>query len=446
MFQRLILSLLFLTGIPAAACAENGNTDFPEPVVFQLIDATPQFGEPLQFSLSNLQPGQEIELRLKLTDARQQLWQNSLSTQADDAGEVNFHYDQDGVLDERAARFTWGLKGHERFYTDADATGELSAWSDDNQLTAIEFRWLSPASSSEIAIETVSSSLAARLYVPTTHSDERLSTIVVLGGSGGGYQHERASLLAAQGYAVLDLAYFGTEPLPDELQLIPLEYLQSAIDELETDPRLDLSSLVVMGKSRGAELALLWASMDARIKGVIAESPSSRVWSGSGMSGFFNSAWSFQGEPIAFQRGKALPALRWLSASVTGKKQIDQSAYMLSAFDKRDSHMAIIPVEQINGPILLISGDDDRLWPAARMGEEISTRLRESNFPFQFTHRVYENAGHNMGGGTGAYGVPYLPPRDRSESTFMRGGTVEGNSLASIDAWAKTLAFLRAMR
>lgn len=41
---------------------------------------------------------------------------------------------------------------------------------------------------------------------------------------------------------------------------------------------------------------------------------------------------------------------------------------------------AIIPVENISGPILLLSAKDDALWPSKYMSEKIVSRLTENNF------------------------------------------------------------------
>ena len=64
--------------------------------------------------------------------------------------------------------------------------------------------------------------LVGTLWRP--HGGENLPAVLLLGGSGGASQSMRSALLAARGYAVLDLLYFGRDPLPRELIEIPLEY------------------------------------------------------------------------------------------------------------------------------------------------------------------------------------------------------------------------------
>ena len=48
-------------------------------------------------------------------------------------------------------------------------------------------------------------------------------TIVLLAGSGGNFQHRKAVYLAAKGYNILDLKYFGEKNLPESLEDVPLE-------------------------------------------------------------------------------------------------------------------------------------------------------------------------------------------------------------------------------
>ena len=53
---------------------------------------------------------------------------------------------------------------------------------------------------------------------------------------------------------------------------------------------------------------------------------------------------------------------------------------------------AEIPVERINGPVMLISGTDDQVWPATVLSEFAVRRLRAHSHPFAVEHLVYEGA------------------------------------------------------
>jgi hypothetical protein len=54
---------------------------------------------------------------------------------------------------------------------------------------------------------------------------------------------------------------------------------------------------------------------------------------------------------------------------------------------------AAIPVENIQGPILLVSYTRDEVWPSTFMSEQIVQRLRDRSFRFYFEHSPYD-AGH----------------------------------------------------
>jgi hypothetical protein len=55
---------------------------------------------------------------------------------------------------------------------------------------------------------------------------------------------------------------------------------------------------------------------------------------------------------------------------------------------------ATIPVEKIQGAILLMSGRRDRMWPSTAMCQQIMSRLAARRFPHPYSHEAF-NAGHN---------------------------------------------------
>ena len=50
---------------------------------------------------------------------------------------------------------------------------------------------------------------------------------------------------------------------------------------------------------------------------------------------------------------------------------------------------ATIPVERINGPVLLISGEDDQMWPSRTLAEIAMERLRAHRHPYPDEHIAY---------------------------------------------------------
>ncbi|QSE97242.1 acyl-CoA thioesterase/bile acid-CoA:amino acid N-acyltransferase family protein [Fulvivirga lutea] len=262
---------------------------------------------------------------------------------------------------------------------------------------------------------------------------EQRPTVVLLAGSSGNFQDRKASYLAAKGYNVLDLKYFGAEHLPKKLEEVPLEYLNEAIDWLKQQPAVDTSKIALMGRSKGAEYALLYASKYDNIQALISIVGSSVVWSS---KNYIKSSWSYQQQEVPYARGSLIEAIKFLKKS-KGKAQ-NQLPYMLSAFDKRKRiKKASIAIEDVKCPVLLLSGKDDQQWPSSMMSEQLVARAYANNFNYQIEHFAYENAGHEFDA------TPNVPQVDFSSLTIWKsGGNFQGNALASIHSWNQVLTFL----
>ncbi|MCH4891515.1 MULTISPECIES: acyl-CoA thioester hydrolase/BAAT C-terminal domain-containing protein [unclassified Sphingomonas] len=97
---------------------------------------------------------------------------------------------------------------------------------------------------------------------------------------------------------------------------------------------------------------------------------------------------------------------------------------------------AVIPVERIAGPVLLLCGEEDSLWPSCPMARAVEARRDGSGAGLATTLLAYKDAGH--------FGVgPPLP--EGKPVPFMLtvfGGTGQGNLAARKDGWPRTIAFL----
>ena len=252
-------------------------------------------------------------------------------------------------------------------------------------------------------------------FYPPQGSPKKLG-VLVLGGSDGGVPSRRARLIAERGYPVLALAYFKTERTPQYLDMIPLEYFDEPIEWLKKNRHMQGGGLVVVGESKGAELALLLASRKPEISGVVAFVPSAVVFQG--MPKNFRpprSSWSHRGEP--------LPFVPYDFKNLPDQEDI-LSIYRNSLKQQEAVRRALIPVGSTRGPILLFSAADDRMWPSAEMSAMIMRTLGEQGFGYPFEHVTYEYAGHTM------------------TEHYMMGGTEEGNRRARIDSAEKMHLFL----
>ena len=276
--------------------------------------------------------------------------------------------------------------------------------------------------------------LVGRLFLP---SGERPHPgVIVLGGSSGGAREPLAALLASHGYAALALAYFGAEGLPPRLANIPLEYFETALGWMAAQDAVEGERCALIGFSRGAELALLLGATFARVAAVVAYAPSNVLWGGVGASG---PAWTHHGEPLPVAPDRVPPEL---DAELSAREPLSAAAwYRYNLEDEAPLAEATIPVERIAGPVLLISGEDDQMWPSSLMAERIMRRLAAHNFQWPFRHLSYPDAGHLIG-------PPWRPTtvnirRHPTEGvTFAYGGTPRGMAHADADSWNHVLALL----
>ena len=250
--------------------------------------------------------------------------------------------------------------------------------------------------------------------------------ILMLGGSEGGIPSSTARDLNAHGFGVLALAYFRAPGLPQTLQSIPLEYFDKAVDWLSSQHTGTRRRVAVVGVSKGAEAALLVGSRDPWVCAVMAALPSSVAWVGVNMQNPMAAepSWTSGGQSVAY-----VP----YDFSSGFKSVIDLYTHSYAKAKPETQ----IPVEKIRGPVLLISGRQDAIWPSTTMSDAAMARLDAARFRYPHQHLAYDNAGH------AAFGKPPAPGVVVPAAMIAQaGGTAEGNVAARVDGWPKALAFL----
>ncbi|NPD47185.1 hypothetical protein HNS40_16540 [Lentimicrobium sp. S6] len=198
-----------------------------------------------------------------------------------------------------------------------------------------------------------------------------------------------------------------------------------------------------MGASRNAELALVLASvLPNKISGVIAYAPSSVSWSNTVLpfnSDHLKASWTYKGEDI--------PYIPMEKITPNASSQINTLAYWKSGLERlEDVKLASIEVENINGPILLFSGKEDGVWPAAQMADSIEKRIKGHDFKFAFENIQYENAGHLISRNPDSESDVSIRKGQMNingkDYEFDFGGTMEGDNLAKNQARVKVFEFL----
>lgn len=285
--------------------------------------------------------------------------------------------------------------------------------------------------SPSVEIEDVTESgIVGRFFF--TPGDDPKSGIIVIGGSEGGidFAESYAALLASHGYPALALAYYNINNLPSTLENIPLEYFKNAIEWMKNRKEIK-NGVTLFGKSRGGELALLAASLFNDVKSVIAIVPSPIVFMGSNSSGkpTHTSAWSMEHVSFPFVDSK-FDLNFYIDAlfNTILHRPIHIEKFYLKALKNMEMvDKAFIPIEKINGPLLLISGDADTIWPSNILCEMAVDRLKQHDFQFDYKHLNYHGAGHSIM-------YPFLPVMETANRHDL--------AYANKDCWANILTFL----
>lgn len=401
-----------LVGVGATAIAAHTAAAFQAtPTGSVRLEVTPNpvpVDQPFAVRVTGLEPDVRVTLRAAVPDALALQWWS----------EGTFIADRGGVVDLAAQAPVEGT------WTTADPTGLV--WSaapsggaewrffahllypDPTVITAevagvevarvdVERPLLTPA----VADATVAEQgLEGRFFRPAEGGP--FPGVLVLGGSEGGLHPFTAVKLATHGFATLALAYFGVVGLPPTLAEIPLEYFADALAWLRAQPSVAPGPLAVVGQSRGGELALLLGATFPEVGAVVSYVGSGLV--SSSPTDFSVSAWTYRGEPVP------------------------------QFFDLNTANNAAIPVERINGPVLLISGEDDLLWPSALLSDIAMDRLVARGHAHPHEHLRYPDAGHFI--------LPPLAPTTFGLEEY--GGTAAGLAAASANSWPHVLAVLGA--
>jgi acetyl esterase/lipase len=295
------------------------------------------------------------------------------------------------------------------------------------------------AAAPELLREAVSrGTLVGTYYAPA--DGKKHAAVVVLGGSEGGFHDADARRFAEHGYAALALAYFGVDPLPKQLSAIPIETVTTGIDWLAARPEVDPARIGIEGGSKGAELALVVASRDTRIRATAAIVPTALVWFGLAFgSGPETSSWSAKGIPLPYVPSDPVADAAVGQAYATHGTISFRDTFNASwnAASQAVRENAAIPVERIVGPILCVAGADDREWDSPGACRTIEARRRAAKHSAGDETVIEPDAGHLLP----FSGTPVSGSLQAGPVTMQMGGTADGNGRGGADAFAHVLSF-----
>ncbi|WP_135851265.1 acyl-CoA thioester hydrolase/BAAT C-terminal domain-containing protein [Halorussus salinus] len=308
------------------------------------------------------------------------------------------------------------------------------------------------ATDAEVSRQRVEESdLVAWLYEPPdagsgresddeSRSDDPTPAVVTLHGSHALVPHALSRTLASHGYATLALQYAGAEGLPESVADVPVEYFRRATHWLTDRGGVADERVGYVGISRGVEAALLAGAQFEGRTAVVG-------FSGGGVFGpsvnatataytDWASAWTEEGEPLA----DAAAVRTVFSAARDAGDECETVACVPEKVaewvGESVQERAVIPAEEVDGPILLLAGTDDATWPAGALSSLAIDRLNRRGHDAPYRLRAYDGAGH-------VFGLPY---RDYTgEATGPQyGGSPSANAAAAANSWPVVLRYLRA--
>jgi len=413
---------------------------------------------PLNIRLSGFVAGQKVIVQAQTTDSKNVVWKSKAIYDPDAQGEIDLNKQVpiSSVYENADAMgLIWSMTPQEttnpyvRFTPPVDLSSYTITFDvliDDKVVASKQVERLQVADDVQ-RIEVRENGLVGTLFLPPGNGPHSAITLVS-GGSVGGLSEYEAAAYASHGYAGFALAFFNYETLPKYMVDIPLEYFEAAINYLQSRKDIDSERLAIGGPSRCGELALLLGSLFSQYKVVIATVPSGIVWGGFGYDPAEGNrpAWLYKGEAIPYMDNEFDPETynTYYAEYVERDEAIPGTPALLAEMQRSAAFLkkAEIPVENINGAVLMISGEDDQMWPSTKLADISMKRLKEHGFNKPYDHLSYPGAGHLIV-------LPYSPttvtsikhPVDGGFYAF--GGKPEATYRACVDSWHKKLDYLK---
>jgi len=198
-------------------------------------------------------------------------------------------------------------------------------------------------------------------------NSENQPLIVTFGGAEGGIGWHRNHMkgkrdtLIQKGYAILAIGYFNADGTARNLDRISLDAISDTIMNIAKKNKIDqYKAVIALSTSNVSFPAITWSSN--------------------------TSSWSYNGNEVPY-----VPApLKIILPALKGDLY---TAHSMMLEDEQAVKNAEIQVENINGPILILSGKNDDQWPATSMSNKIIERLKKNNFKY-FNEHIILDGGH----------------------------------------------------
>ena len=247
--------------------------------------------------------------------------------------------------------------------------------------------------------------------------------LVFVGGSKGGaaFARHAARKACAVGFAALALPYWRSEGLPPALERIELNRFDSAISAFGALDFVDAGAIGFVGYSRGSEAALLTAADNLQVRAVAGIVPGAVAGANIDFRDFFDNdaAWARDGAPLDYVTTRPdQPGANWREVMADQPPpSVERSAEVWAQIQAKPGFEdAVLPVESIRAPVLLIGAQADTVWASCAMADFLAARRGDR--PTQVM--CVDGAAHG-----------FMAPPDEDETP----------SPAAEDAWADLFSF-----
>ena len=215
--------------------------------------------------------------------------------------------------------------------------------------------------------------------------------IIVVSGSDGGLGHAKkmARWFQQNNVPTLAVGYFATKHTGKYLEKVPIEYIDRAVSFLKQQ---GYEKVGIQGLSKGTEYAILAAAENTEISCVILKTPSwfaSEVISTRQPSA--SSCWTRNGEEIPYTPYK----IRQFNLLQYMKETGEYNLLKVNS-GKDVTQESVLPIEKVNGPVLLFSTEADNIWPSKEGAEKLMSLLDDAAFVFPHKHICYRCMCHFM--------------------------------------------------
>lgn len=415
-------------------------------------DILSRIDEPINISVTGIQPGQVITLHLIKKLNGERYLASKASYTADQGGIVDLSHQppvQGSYQGVGQMGLFWSMEP-------VQLTEEMKCYIDDQYQPSAPYDELSPQVSVvllEMDDIIVAHQAITRQWMGSDieklsireeeligsffyHKDRKpRPAIIVLGGSEGGINEKTAALLASHGFSVLAVAYFGIEKRQAQLREIPLEYVEFAIHWIKGRREVQAGGIGIHGTSRGSELALWSATLFPDI--IAAVSLNGSAVSFCGIVPWTEEptlppAWTYQGQSLPYLQPDNPIKLALECKEMWVNRRGNPLRLWHDGLSRNVELLekATIPLEKMHGELLMVSGLEDESWDSATLSARGFNRKMQTHPSKRSKHLKYEGAGHYIG-------IPYLRVISTNPETRQQ------LAHASIDSWQETIKFYK---